>query len=47
MAEKAGKTSPELEDYRRNGMNCISGLAYNSAQDEATCVLATAVEFNE
>jgi len=39
-------TSPDLEDYRKNGRYCISGLAYESAKNEATCVSATQVIFN-
>ena len=38
--------SPDLEDFRRNGKACISGLAYESAPNQATCVSATEVIFN-
>lgn len=35
-----------MEDFRRNGKACISGLAYESAPNQATCVSATEVIFN-
>ena len=38
--------SPDLEDYRRNGHYCASGLAYESAKGEATCVSTSQVVFN-
>merc|ERR1711957_694962 len=47
MKTKAGKTTPDLEDYRRNGMYCVTGLAYNSAENEATCVDTSEVVFRD
>ena len=40
-------TNPDLVDYRQNGQYCISGLAYNSAENEATCVSTSQVTFND
>lgn len=42
---KEDTDSPDLEDYRRNGQYCLTGLAYNSALNEATCVATSSVEF--
>lgn len=39
--------TPDLEDYRKNGMFCKSGLAYNSAEHEATCVETSKITFKD
>ena len=46
QAAIANTSNPDLEDYRRNGKYCASGLAYESAKGEATCVSTSQVVFN-
>ena len=33
------------DDFKRNGMFCKSGMAFNSAENEATCVSAKQIKF--
>lgn len=41
MANDLDTATPDLEDFRRNGRYCASGLAYESSKGEATCVSTT------
>ena len=36
-----------LEDHERNGKACQSGLAYNNGDNEAKCVSASRVKFQD
>lgn len=36
-----------IDDYKRNGLFCESGLAYNSALNKATCTSATTMMFDD
>lgn len=38
--------TPNLEDFRRNGLYCKSGLAYEFEKDNAICVSTTKIMFN-
>lgn len=41
----ADTLQPEIEDFKRNGRFCKSGLAYHSGDGEATCAKTSSIEF--
>jgi hypothetical protein len=43
---KNNNANPTEDDYIANGKFCITGMAFNSNLNEATCTSATNVTFN-
>ena len=41
----ANTVEPVMEDFKRNGRFCKSGIAYHSGDGEATCAKTSSIEF--